>query len=70
MTKSRVETGLIGGIEKREIAIADYDASWAGKFRVQAAKIAGAVGRVALRIGALNLRSMYGVRQSPLGRRD
>ncbi len=40
--KSR-ETVLIGGIEKREIKIVDYDPSWPRKFEVHASKIRAAL---------------------------
>ena len=44
------ETGLIGGVEKREIKIVRYDSGWPKKFRTQAKIIADALGTAALRI--------------------
>jgi len=32
MADEPLETGLIGGVEKREIRIVDYDADWPKKF--------------------------------------
>ena len=36
--------GLIGGVEKRDILIADYDPAWPNKFAMHAAIIANALG--------------------------
>jgi GrpB-like predicted nucleotidyltransferase (UPF0157 family) len=44
------ETGLIGGIEKRDITIEDYDPNWPKKFDKHANVISDALGETALRI--------------------
>ena len=41
---------LIGGVEKVEIRIVDYDPTWPGRFQDHAAKIRAALGDTALRI--------------------
>ena len=43
-------TGLIGGIEKRNIEIVDYDRLWPAKFQAHAAAIANVLGDAALQI--------------------
>lgn len=44
------ETGLIGGPEKRDITIVDYDPDWPKKFEQHANAISKALGKTALRI--------------------
>jgi GrpB-like predicted nucleotidyltransferase (UPF0157 family) len=44
------ETGLIGGIEKRDITIVEYDPNWPKKFDKHANAISSALGETALRI--------------------
>ena len=48
MTDASLETGLIAGIEKREIKIVDYDTDWPRKFEKHVKMIAHALGRAAL----------------------
>lgn len=50
MPDELLETGLIGGVEKREITIADYDPDWPKKFEKHAKAISDALGETALRI--------------------
>jgi GrpB-like predicted nucleotidyltransferase (UPF0157 family) len=50
MADESCEAGLIGGVEKREIKIAEYDANWPKKFETHAKIIADAIGPAALRI--------------------
>lgn len=50
MADETSETGLIGGLERRELKIVDYGANWPYKFERRAKLIAGAVGGTALRI--------------------
>lgn len=45
-----MQTGLIGGVEKREIEIVDYDPDWPKMFERHARAIADALGGSALRI--------------------
>lgn len=44
------ESYLIGGFERREVVLADYDERWPDQFRVQQARIAGALGPNAIRV--------------------
>lgn len=50
MADELLETGLIGGVEKREINVVDYDPEWPKKFEKHAKIIADAIGGAALRI--------------------
>ena len=60
-TPKQWETGLIGGIEKRGIPIADYDPNWPDKFREQAGAVAAALDGVALRIEHIGSTSVPGL---------
>jgi GrpB-like predicted nucleotidyltransferase (UPF0157 family) len=66
MTDEPLETGLIGGVEKREIKIADYDPEWPEKFEAQARVIAGALGGSALRIEHIGSTSVHGLAAKPI----
>lgn len=61
-----METGLIGGVERREIEILDYDANWPEKFEAQARVIAGALGDSALRIEHVGSTSVPGLAAKPI----
>jgi GrpB-like predicted nucleotidyltransferase (UPF0157 family) len=50
MANEPLETGLIGGVEKRDIKIVDYDPEWPKKFEKHAEIIVDAVGINALRV--------------------
>jgi GrpB-like predicted nucleotidyltransferase (UPF0157 family) len=50
MAGEHLQTGLIGGVEKRRIEILDYDTNWPRKFETHAKIIAGALGNTALGI--------------------
>jgi len=50
MSDEPSRTVLIGGVEKREIKIVDYDPAWPKKFEKHARVIAGALGQSALRV--------------------
>lgn len=58
--------GLIGGIEKREIVIVDYNPLWPAKFQAQAALIARALGPKALRIEHVGSTSVPGLAAKPV----
>jgi GrpB-like predicted nucleotidyltransferase (UPF0157 family) len=60
------ETGLIGGPEKREITIAEYDPEWPAKFERHAGIIAGALGSAALRIEHIGSTSVPGLAAKPV----
>jgi len=57
---------LIGGVEKREIVIVDYDASWPNRFRHHARMIAGALGETALLIEHVGSTSVPGLAAKPI----
>ena len=50
MPDKAAETGLIGGREKRDITIVDYDPDWPTKFEKHANAISKALGKTALQI--------------------
>jgi GrpB-like predicted nucleotidyltransferase (UPF0157 family) len=58
--------GLIGGPEKREIRILDYDAIWPQKFEGQARIIAEALRPTALRIEHIGSTSVPGLAAKPI----
>lgn len=66
MADEPLETGLIGGAEKREIKIVEYDAAWPKKFETHARVIAGALGRAALRIEHVGSTSVPGLAAKPV----
>ncbi len=66
MSGVRVETGLIGGAEKREIKIVDYDPNWPKKFELHAGRLTGALGRSALLIEHIGSTSVPGLAAKPI----
>ena len=58
--------GLIGGVEKREIRIVDYDPDWPRKFETHARIVAGALGAAALRIEHVGSTSVPGLAAKPI----
>jgi GrpB-like predicted nucleotidyltransferase (UPF0157 family) len=60
------ETGLIGGPEKREITIVDYDENWPRQFEKHAAGIARALGPNALNIEHIGSTSVPGLAAKPV----
>jgi GrpB-like predicted nucleotidyltransferase (UPF0157 family) len=57
---------LIGGIEKREIRIVDYDPEWSARFRAHAEIIARSLGDVLLRIEHIGSTSVPGLAAKPI----
>lgn len=57
---------LIGGIEKREIVLLDYDPAWPEKFRRHAKILARALGSTALRIEHVGSTSVPGLAAKPI----
>jgi len=57
---------LIGGVEKREITIVDYDPKWPTKFETQARIIANALGPSALRIEHIGSTSVPDLAAKPI----
>lgn len=66
MSDGPLETGLIGGIEKREIRIDDYDTDWPEKFETHARIIAEALGGSALRVEHIGSTSVPGLGAKPI----
>ncbi|MGB8508973.1 MAG: GrpB family protein [Pyrinomonadaceae bacterium] len=66
MADEPLETGLIGGVEKREIKLADYDTEWPKKFEAHARVIADALGCSALRIEHVGSTSVPGLTAKPI----
>jgi GrpB-like predicted nucleotidyltransferase (UPF0157 family) len=61
-----VETGLIGGVEKRDIKIADYDSTWPALFAKHAKIIGDALGSAARRIEHIGSTSVPGLAAKPI----
>jgi GrpB-like predicted nucleotidyltransferase (UPF0157 family) len=66
MADEPLETGLIGGVEKRQIKLLDYDPAWPQKFEAHARRIAGALGDSALRIEHVGSTSVPGLAAKPI----
>ncbi len=62
----RLDRVLIGGREKREIVIADYDATWPSRFADQRARICLALGATALRIEHIGSTAVPGLGAKPV----
>ena len=57
---------LIGGIEKVEIRLVDYDAAWSELFEQQAGRIRKALGEVALRVEHIGSTSVADLSAKPI----
>jgi GrpB-like predicted nucleotidyltransferase (UPF0157 family) len=66
MGSTSLETGLIGGVEKREIRIVDYDPTWPAKFKMHKAIIAKALGDAALQIEHIGSTSVPALAAKPI----
>ena len=66
MADEPLEVGLIGGAEKREITIANYDPGWPKQFERHAAIIADALGATALRIEHIGSTAVPGLAAKPI----
>jgi GrpB-like predicted nucleotidyltransferase (UPF0157 family) len=66
MAGEPVETGLIGGVEKRDIKIAEYDPAWPSLFAKHAKTIDDALASVALRIEHIGSTSVPGLAAKPI----
>lgn len=66
MTDQPLETGLIGGKEKRSIQIVDYDPDWPKQFEQQAGIINSALGNTALRIEHIGSTSVPQLAAKPI----
>jgi GrpB-like predicted nucleotidyltransferase (UPF0157 family)/GNAT superfamily N-acetyltransferase len=61
-----LDTVLIGGRERREIVIADYDEAWPERFDAERERIAQALGAVALRIEHVGSTAVPGLAAKPI----
>lgn len=66
MADEPLKTGLIGGVEKREIKIADHDPDWTKKFETHAKIISDALDGSALRIEHIGSTSVPGLAAKPI----
>ncbi len=66
MSVEPTATALIGGVEKREIRIVEYDPDWPRQFESQARIIAEALGDSALRIEHIGSTSVPGLAAKPI----
>ena len=66
MADEPVETGVIGGVGKREVKLVDYDTDWPKKFETHARVIADALGGTALRIEHIGSTSVPGLAAKPV----
>lgn len=66
MTDSPHASGLIGGVEKRDISIVEYNPTWPQEFARQATIISGALGDVALRIEHIGSTAVPGLAAKPI----
>jgi GrpB-like predicted nucleotidyltransferase (UPF0157 family) len=57
---------LIGGRERREIVIADYDPAWPRRFEAERGRIAAALGDRALRIAHIGSTAVRGLAAKPI----
>lgn len=61
-----LETGLIGGVEKRKVEIVDYASTWPGTFVKHAELIARALGAAAFRIEHIGSTSVPNLAAKPI----
>lgn len=66
MTNKSLETGLVGGVEKRKIKVVDYDPEWPKKFENHATLIADALSSAALRIEHIGSTSVPELAAKPI----
>ncbi|OZM76239.1 GrpB family protein [Pseudonocardia sp. MH-G8] len=60
------ETELIGGPEKREIVIVEYDPTWPDRFAAERARIVGALGSSARRVDHIGSTAVPGLAAKPI----
>ncbi|HET7050712.1 MAG TPA: GNAT family N-acetyltransferase [Solirubrobacteraceae bacterium] len=63
---AHLDTVLIGGRERREIVIADYDPEWPRRFEAERERIGAALGGGALRIEHIGSTSVPGLAAKPI----
>jgi GrpB-like predicted nucleotidyltransferase (UPF0157 family) len=60
------ETGLIGGVEKCQIRIVEYDPAWPSKFQIHRGIIGRALGDTALQVEHVGSTSVPGLAAKPI----
>ena len=63
---SETNSNLIGGVEKRQIRIVDYDTNWSSVFEHHALSISTALGSTALQIEHVGSTSVEGLGAKPI----
>jgi GrpB-like predicted nucleotidyltransferase (UPF0157 family) len=66
MDDAYLDRVLVGGRERREIVIADYDAAWPVRFSAERSRIAAALGDRALRIEHIGSTAVPGLAAKPI----
>ena len=66
MANEPYESALVGGLEKRDIRIVDYDSNWPGKFERHARIIVEALGSSLSRIEHIGSTSVPGLAAKPI----
>jgi GrpB-like predicted nucleotidyltransferase (UPF0157 family) len=66
MDDAYLDRVLVGGRERREIVIADYDAAWPARFSAERSRIAAALGDRALRIEHIGSTAVPGLAAKPI----
>jgi GrpB-like predicted nucleotidyltransferase (UPF0157 family)/ribosomal protein S18 acetylase RimI-like enzyme len=64
--EAHLDNVLIGGRERREIVIADYDPAWPRRFELERARIGAALGGVARRIEHIGSTAVPGLAAKPI----
>ncbi len=59
-------TELVGGVEKRELFLAEHDPAWADAYAEHAARISGALGSTALAVEHIGSTSVPGLAAKPI----
>jgi len=63
---AHLDGALIGGREKREIVIIDYDSSWPARYRLERDRVRRALGASALRIEHIGSTAVPGLAAKPI----
>ncbi|GAA1639403.1 GrpB family protein [Georgenia ruanii] len=59
-------TELVGGVEKRELFLAEYDPTWASQYAVHEARVRDAVGGAAVAVEHIGSTSVPGLAAKPI----
>ena len=66
MDDAYLDRVLVGGQERREIVIAEYDPAWVERFEVERGRIVAALGERALRVEHIGSTSVPGLAAKPI----